>query len=132
MTRLPRNPYTTRASCGPAFRYSLASTLIRSKSARTASPAIIKYSIGMPDISPPITTRKSRTTENTKVHEEKRRDFVYLRALGGYFFHHLLIHHAPAFPEPDAACSLNFPPSAAALSSPAISAHRRTYAIPFS
>src|SRR5438445_13657411 len=69
-----------------------------------------------------------RTRRFTK---EKRRDFVYLRALGGYFFHHLLIHHAPAFPEPDAACSLNFPPSAAALSSPSISAHRRTYAIPF-
>src|SRR5438128_4869427 len=71
MTRFPRNPYTTRASCGPAFRYSLASTLIRSKSARTASPAMIKYSIGMPNISPPITTPKSGTTENTKVHEGK-------------------------------------------------------------
>ena len=38
--RVPRKPYTTSASCGPALRYSLANMVIRNRIASTISPAI--------------------------------------------------------------------------------------------
>src|SRR6202521_2765486 len=55
-TRVPRKPYTTSASCGPAFRYSLADMLMRSITARTINPTKIhmEITVGMPNIYPPL------------------------------------------------------------------------------
>src|SRR6266511_484500 len=42
MIRVPRKPYTTRASCGPALRYSRANMAIRNMRVNAISPAMAK------------------------------------------------------------------------------------------
>ena len=44
MMRVPRKPYTTSASCGPALRYSRANTEIRNTMVNAISPAMTKIS----------------------------------------------------------------------------------------
>src|SRR5579872_3725123 len=72
-TRVPRKPYTTRASCGPAFRYNLANILMRSIVARTIRPMMIQISTNVPpNISPPVKQNFLTTKPKTSKHRGHR------------------------------------------------------------
>src|SRR5579872_119706 len=63
-TRVPRKPYTTRASWGPALRYNLANILMRSIVARTIRPTMIQISTTVPpNILPPVKPKSLKHRE---------------------------------------------------------------------